>query len=209
VLLIVRKNPPFKNHWAIPGGFIDLWEPLKEATARELAEETGVKLNPRALDQLMVAGDPRRDPRTRVISVVYLGIVRPDKVHPRAGDDAKGVGWFSLFNLPPLAFDHRMILKQALAYLRHRIEYYPFVLPFLPQHFTISAVRKAFEIIMGQPLQPQRFAHALRTLGILKPCAGKSRSSRVQRHTLYQLDTTRLRPAQLARLRLYPAQLTK
>jgi len=209
VLLIVRKNPPFKNHWAIPGGFIDLWESLEEATVRELAEETGVKLSPRNLDPFFVAGDPGRDPRTRVISVVYLGIVRPDKVRPRAGDDAKGVGWFSLFNLPPLACDHRMILKRTLEYLRHRIEYYPFVFPFLPQHFTISAVRKAYEIIMGEPLQPQRFAHALHKLGILKPCAKKAHGPRAQRHSLYRLDNARLRPAQLARLRLYPALLTR
>ncbi len=209
VLLIVRKNPPFKDHWAIPGGFIDLWEPLKEATVRELAEETGVKLSPRNLDQFFVAGDPRRDPRTRVISIVYLGIVQPDKVRPHAGDDAKGVGWFSLFNLPPLAFDHRMILKRTLAYLRHRIERYPFVFPFLPQQFTVSTVRKSFETIMGEPLQPQRFARALHKIGILKPCAKRAHVSHAQRHRLYRLDTARLRPAQLARLRLYPALLTR
>lgn len=209
VLLIVRKNPPFKDHWAIPGGFIDLWESLEEAAVRELAEETGVKLSPRNLDPFFVAGDPGRDPRTRVISVVYLGIVRPDKVRPRAGDDAKGVGWFSLFKLPSLASDHRMILKRTLAYLRHRIEYYPFVFPFLPQQFTIRAVRKAFEIIIGEPLQPQRFARALHKLGILKPCAKKAHGHRAQRHILYRLHTARLRPAQLARLRLYPALLTR
>jgi len=161
------------------------------------------------LNPFFVAGDPRRDPRTRVISVVYLGIVRPDRVRPRAGDDAKGVGWFSLFNLPSLAFDHRMILKRTLAYLRHRIEYYPFVFPFLPQHFTISAVRKAFEIIMGDPLQPQRFAHALHKLGILKPCAKKAPGPSAQRHILYRINTPRLKPTQLARLRLYPALLTR
>lgn len=209
VLLIVRKNPPFQNRWAIPGGFIDLWEPLKEATVRELAEETGVKLRPRDLDQFFVACDPWRDSRTRVISIVYLGIVLPDQVHPHAGDDAKSVGWFSLFNLPPLAFDHRMVLKRTLEHLRRRIEYYPFVFPFLPQQFTIRAVRNAYEIVMGKPLQPQRFAHAIRRLGILKPCARTAHGSHVKSRGLYRLDTARLKPAQRARLRLYPALLTR
>jgi 8-oxo-dGTP diphosphatase len=209
VLLITRKNPPFRNHWAIPGGFVDMWEPLEKAAARELAEETGVKLRARTLDPFFVAGDPRRDPRTRVISVVYLAIVRPDEVHPRAADDAKEVGWHSLFNLPPLAFDHRMILYRTVEYLRRRIEYYPFVFPFLPPQFTIGTVRHAFEIIIGQRLEPRRFARTLHGLGMLKPCVRTADACRAQHHRLYRLNLAQLKPAQLARLRIFPALLIK
>jgi 8-oxo-dGTP diphosphatase len=111
VLLIRRKHEPFAGMWAIPGGFVDMEEPLEAAARRELAEETGIRA--KKLEQLHTFGDPGRDPRGRTISVVYLAQVDPRKVKPRAADDAAEVGWHSLFRPPPLAFDHAKILAWA------------------------------------------------------------------------------------------------
>lgn len=111
VLLIQRKNEPFAGKWALPGGFVDMDESLDAATRRELMEETGVEAT--EIEQLHTFGDPERDPRGRVITVVYLAVVDPTKLEPRADDDAAEVGWFSLEGLPELAFDHAKILEMA------------------------------------------------------------------------------------------------
>ena len=115
VLLIRRKNDPFAGLWAVPGGFVDMDEPLDAAAARELREETGVAAE--RLEQLHTFGDPGRDPRGRTITVAYMAEVDAEQVQPRAADDAAEVGWHDLHALPPLAFDHDKILACARARL--------------------------------------------------------------------------------------------
>jgi 8-oxo-dGTP diphosphatase len=111
VLLIRRAHEPFAGMWAIPGGFVDMDESLEAAARRELKEETGVAA--KELEQLATFGDPKRDPRGRTISVVYLTRLDAKKVRPRAADDAAEVAWHPLDMLPPLAFDHAKILALA------------------------------------------------------------------------------------------------
>ena len=118
VLLIRRKKEPFAGSWALPGGFVDENEKLADAARRELREETGVTAA--ELEQLYTAGDPGRDPRGWTVSVVYLAQVDPTAVKPVAADDAQEVGWWPLDELPPLAFDHAMILGRARTRLTDR-----------------------------------------------------------------------------------------
>jgi 8-oxo-dGTP diphosphatase len=118
VLLIRRKNAPYAGRWALPGGFVDMDESLESAARRELFEETNVKVP--GLVQLHTFGDPKRDPRGRTISVVYLAEVEPGAVQPRAGDDAGAAQWFSLARPPKLAFDHKDILALARKALKER-----------------------------------------------------------------------------------------
>jgi len=117
VLLIRRRRPPFEGQWALPGGFIDMDETLEASARRELREETG--LTPRRLVQLAAYGDPKRDPRGRTISVVFLAEVNAD-AEAQAGDDAADANWFPLDKLPRLAFDHRRILRDARRRLNAR-----------------------------------------------------------------------------------------
>jgi len=116
ILLIQRKNPPFQNNWALPGGFVDEGETTEQAALRELQEETGITVNNLAL--FTVASKPGRDPRGWTVSLVYLTkIEEGHAAQAVAGDDAKSTGWYSLNSLPDLAFDHSEILfnvKNAL-----------------------------------------------------------------------------------------------
>jgi len=118
VLLIQRKKDPFAGFWALPGGFVDEGETLAGAARRELFEETGLVIE--ELEQLYAAGDPGRDPRGWTVSVVFLARVDAAAIDPRAGDDAAEVGWHPLADLPPLAFDHRMILDRAAGRIADR-----------------------------------------------------------------------------------------
>ncbi len=112
ILLIKRKNQPFKDKWAIPGGFADYDEELETAAKRELEEETGVKTP--CLNQLYTFGKINRDPRGRTVSVVYYAFVDETGTKIKAGDDAKEAQWFDVGDLPELAFDHEEIIDFAL-----------------------------------------------------------------------------------------------
>ncbi len=112
VLLIERKFEPYKGKWAFPGGFLNMDEDIETGAKRELYEETG--LQNVELQQLHTFGDIGRDPRGRVISVVYFAVIELDNHKAKAGDDAEKAEWFSVKNLPELAFDHSKILDFAL-----------------------------------------------------------------------------------------------
>jgi len=141
-------------------------ESLEEAALRELEEETGVR--DVYLEQLYTFGDPDRDPRGRVISVAYFALVPADAVRPRAGDDAADVGWWSMYDLPPLAFDHDRILAYALRRLRYKLEYTAVGFELLPETFTLSELQAAYEVILGERLDKRNFRRKILSAGILE-----------------------------------------
>ncbi len=112
VLLIQRGNPPFRGSWALPGGFVEEGEQVVEAAPRELAEETGLRVGDLRL--LGVYDTPGRDPRGWTVSVVYLARV-PGEAAVVGADDASDARWFGADDLPELAFDHALVLADALA----------------------------------------------------------------------------------------------
>jgi 8-oxo-dGTP diphosphatase len=110
-LLIKRKNPPFKDRWALPGGFVEYGEPLEDALRREVKEETSLDVEIKRLHG--VYSDPKRDPRGHVISICYVASGRGE---PAGGDDAVESRFFLFKELLKLnlAFDHNRILKDFL-----------------------------------------------------------------------------------------------
>lgn len=114
VLLIERGTEPYRGRWALPGGFVDIDEDLHDAAVRELAEETGIEAN--ELRQLGAYGAPDRDPRMRVVSVVFWTMI-PDLDEPRGGDDAADAFLVPIDDVladpSRLAFDHHQILTDA------------------------------------------------------------------------------------------------
>lgn len=110
LLLIQRKNDPFKGKWALPGGFVEYNETTPDAVQREVLEETGLKT--RILSLIGVYSDPNRDPRGHTVSIAYLLKQVGGSIH--ASDDAAHARFFSLDNLPDLAFDHNKIIKDTL-----------------------------------------------------------------------------------------------
>jgi len=121
LLLVQRKRPPYQGQWALPGGFIEMDEDLKDAAARELAEETSLKGV--RLVQFGTFGTPGRDPRGRVISVAYTGIAEAGWENVRAADDAAAVKWHDIDNLPALAFDHDKVAHSAIEYMKQTEAY--------------------------------------------------------------------------------------
>jgi 8-oxo-dGTP diphosphatase len=153
VLLIRRGRPPFKDQWALPGGFVRIHEPLDETARRELVEETGLEGEDVYLEQLYTFGAPDRDPRTRVITVAYFALIRDGKSRAlHAATDAVEVRWFKVYDLPPLAFDHHEIIDTALRRLRSKLEWTPVAFRLLPAQFTMTQLRTVYEAILNQDL---------------------------------------------------------
>ncbi len=172
VLLVRRKSWPHEGMWAIPGGFVKMDESLEEAAYRELAEETGVTSSDVYLEQLYTFGKPDRDPRTRVITVAYVALVGADKLNPRAASDAEAVGWFSIYDLPALAFDHDEILGYALTRLRYKLEYSAVGFQLLPEKFTLRELQDAYEIILGTKLDKGNFRSRIRKTNVVEMVDG-------------------------------------
>jgi 8-oxo-dGTP diphosphatase len=115
VLLIQRRHDPFAGLWALPGGFVDAGERVARAAARELAEETAIEADASQLELLGVYDTPGRDPRGPTVSVVYL-LRTEAELEARGGDDARAARWFALDALPALAFDHPLVIADALSF---------------------------------------------------------------------------------------------
>src|SRR5262249_6619622 len=138
VLLIERGEQPFRGAWALPGGFVRPDEDLPAAALRELQEETGIAQV--FLEQVAAVGTPGRDPRGHTITVLYVGLIAADRHQLASQGDAAAVRWFDVAaddSLPPLAFDHATLLRQALSHLRRRLDQAPVLCAeLLPDRFT-------------------------------------------------------------------------
>jgi 8-oxo-dGTP diphosphatase len=155
VLLIRRGQEPFKGRWALPGGFVEIDESLERAAARELKEEVGVTNV--YLEQLYTFGEPKRDPRGRVISVSYFALVDAERQRIVAASDAAEAQWRSVFDAPKLAFDHARILDTAVWRLRNKIEWTTVGYELLPKKFTLSELQRVYEIILQRPVDKRNF----------------------------------------------------
>ena len=144
VLLIRRGHEPFKGMWALPGGFLEMDEELEDAVARELEEETA--LRGVRLEQFHTFGAVGRDPRGRVLTVAYFGIVNGIDHAIRAGDDAADVGWLAVEDLPRLTADHNDIIARAVKELHIRFTAAGDVFDLLPP--TVSL--EDFRIALGE-----------------------------------------------------------
>ncbi len=166
LLLIQRANEPFKDHWALPGGFLDMGEDLITAAQRELEEETGLKNI--QLHQLKTYGQPDRDPRGRTITVTYFAIVPLQENHAIAADDAKAVRWLKVLQHPenvqslppqlPLAFDHEMVLRDAVFHLKRMPYLQPIGKGVLKDSFHPSELLKFYETILEKKIDEKTFS---------------------------------------------------
>ena len=188
--LVVRRGiEPFKDHQALPGGFLREGEQTEEAAARELAEETGIT-PPGHLEQLCTYGPQGRDPRGPVLSVAYL-LLAPSFAPARAGGDASRALWHPVDALltpdSPLAFDHASILADGVERARSKIEYSPLATSFCGPEFTITQLRTTYEATWGSTLDPRNFHRkATRTEGFLEPTGGVSQTGAGRPAALYR-----------------------
>ena len=175
ILLIQRKGFPYKDHWAIPGGFLEVGrESIDDTARRELYEETGLDIDNIYLKQLYTFGKPDRDPRTHVISVAYTALIPKSQLTISAGDDASDAKLFKIkydvngmlfvndtisLGESQLAFDHNEIIRTAITRIRGRIDYEPDAFNLLKDksEFTIYELKRIYESIKNTTLDTANF----------------------------------------------------
>jgi len=186
VLLVKRREHPFKGAWALPGGFVrvgetskDQGEDLDAAAARELQEETGLEPSRVFLEQLKAFGRAGRDPRMRVISIAYTALVRPDLApFVKAGGDVSDADWFPVESLKKteLAFDHREIIAAGLEQVREQLDSSSVAFELVPATFTIPELRHVYAIVLDKVMDPGNFRRRFNRLledGVIEKAPGK------------------------------------
>jgi len=146
VLLIRRAREPFIGKWAIPGGFLEIDEPVEAAARRELREETGLEI-PGPVEPIGFFGKPGRDPRDRTITLAHAAVIRQGEHQIRGGDDASEAAWVKLGNHTELAFDHEQILNLGRDWLKRGVIERSLGLDILPQSFFIEDVHGLFRAL--------------------------------------------------------------
>ncbi len=195
VLLIERGSQPFAGHWALPGGFVDMDEPLEVAARRELDEETGI--HDVHLEQLHTFGDPGRDPRGRTVSVAYFALVNLACHLPVAASDAADAAWFAYSSLPPLAFDHDRIIDTAYTRLREKLRRAPVGIDLLPPVFSLSQLQRLYEQVLGRALDKRNFRKKVVGMGLVVETDQKQHDVSHRAARLFRFDGDRYRELQL------------
>ena len=200
-LLVRRAEHPFKGRLALPGGFVRMDESLDDAAARVLSGKAGIE--PPYLEQLYTFGEPKRDPRMRIVTVTYYALVDAERFRARKAEPGATVvarlvvPWKGETGGPvrvvdaqgkahPLAFDHADILGMAVKRVRGKLDYSPLGFQLLPERFTLLDLQKVHEALLGRPLNKDSFRRRMLASGQLE-ATGKSRGG------------TAFRPAELYR----------
>ena len=173
ILLIKRgqekeaSTTAFVGEWALPGGFLDVErdKTVAHTAARELKEETGLKISVKEFNEVGTYSDIKRDPRERVITVAHYVLVKLSQV--QADTDADKAEWFTLADVPSLAFDHDKILRDAFSRLKQDIHFKPVGFELLPEVFTLPQLQNLYESILEVKFDRRNFANKMKHYGIL------------------------------------------
>ncbi|BAY45618.1 NUDIX hydrolase [Scytonema sp. HK-05] len=199
VLLVMRQQEPFLNHWSLPGTLVRQGESLEDAAYRIMAEKIRVKNL--YLEQLYTFGGPERDPReatdsyaVRYLSVSYFALVRFEEAELIA-DGVTGIAWYPVKQVPQLAFDHNKILAYGHRRLRNKLEYSPVAFEVLPEMFTLNDLYQLYTTVLGDNFSDySNFRARLLKLGFLCDTGIKVSRGAGRPATLYRFDAEAFAP---------------
>ncbi|MEH2296821.1 NUDIX hydrolase [Nostoc sp.] len=199
VLLVMRQQEPFLNHWSLPGTLVRPGESLEDAAYRIMAEK--IKVNNLYLEQLYTFGGPNRDPReatdsygVRYLSVSYFALVRFEEAELIA-DRMTGIAWYPVKEVPQLAFDHNQILAYGHRRLRNKLEYSPVAFEVLPEMFTLNDLYQLYATVLGDNFSDySNFRARLLKLGFLCDTGIKVSRGAGRPASLYKFDAEAFAP---------------
>ncbi len=185
LLLIKRNFPPCKGQWSLMGGFVGEKESLDKAAYRILEELTGLKEV--YLEQLYTYGDIHRDTEARVISVAYYALIKIDDYDSDLGEK-HGARWFAIDELPPLIFDHKIMVQKAMRRLKRKTIIQPVGFELLPEKFTLPQLQKLYEAIHQKEMDKRNFRKRILSIGVINKLNEKDKNSSKRGAFLYEFD---------------------
>lgn len=189
VLLIKRAFEPFINYLALPGGFIQKDETTEQAVLRKLKDETSIDLD--YLEQLYTFSDVERDPRERIVTVAYYGLIAPVKTEMVTNKHASSVDWYNIDNIGMLdiAFDHKKIINYAVERLRNKIKYEPIGFELLDKYFTMTELWMLYRTILDEDIDRGNFIKKIKKFNLLKEAPFKdSKGGKGRKAQLFEFD---------------------
>ena len=193
VLLIKRAKEPFKNQWALPGGFLFEKEDPEKAAQRVLKDKAGIK--DVYLEQLYTFGGSGRDPRGPVLTISYFALASKDKINISESDKTQTPTFRSIKKMPDVAFDHNRIVTYALKRLQSKLEYTNVAYSLLPKYFTFNQLQKTYEIIINKKLDKRNFRKKFMLLDLIKVTSKILKGERSRPAKLYRFVSRK--PAEL------------
>jgi len=190
VLLIKRAEAPFSGFWSLPGGFLKKGESLDEAAQRALKEKSTVSNV--YMEQLYTFGNPKRDPRSRVITVAYIALIPWQNLPQPESQKVSDLTWFAVDGLPKLAFDHTDILEYAIKRLRAKVSYSNIVQGLMPKQFRLSELQSMYESIINDELDKRNFRKQMLATGLLKETGKKDLAGAHRPAMLYQFKSNEI-----------------
>ncbi|MFN7851154.1 MAG: NUDIX hydrolase [Dolichospermum sp.] len=199
VLLVMRQQEPFLNHWSLPGTLVRQGESLEDAAYRIMAEK--IKVNNLYLAQLYTFGGPNRDPREKIdsygvryLSVSYFALVRFEEAELIA-DKVAGIAWDPVKQLPQVAFDHNEIITYGHGRLKNKLEYSPVAFEVLPETFTLNDLYQLYTTVLGENFADySNFRARLLKLGFLSDTEIKVSRGAGRPASLYKFDKEAFAP---------------
>jgi 8-oxo-dGTP diphosphatase len=170
----------------LPGGVVGTDEDVEANAMRKLEDSTG--LSGIYLEQLYTFSAPERDPRERVISVAYYALVASKRLQLRTDEDSEGVGWFSLNELPELAFDHAQMVDTAHQRLAAKLDYSTIAFQFMPELFTLSDLQNVFQIILNRDLDKRNFRKRMRAMEQIRQTSQVQKTGSHRPARLYRVN---------------------
>ncbi|GGG76015.1 DNA mismatch repair protein MutT [Parapedobacter pyrenivorans] len=187
LLLIKRGFEPEKNKWSLMGGFVQSDEKPEDAASRVLKQLTGLKNV--YMEQLLVFGEPERDPIERTVSITYFALIDIKKYEKQLSDDYRAE-WFQLDRIPQLIFDHDKMVQHAKNRLRYKAALHPILFELLPEKFTIPQIMTLYEQVYDVQLDKRNFTRKLRSTGLLIKQLDKDKENSKKGAFYYKLDKT-------------------
>jgi 8-oxo-dGTP diphosphatase len=191
VLLVQRDAEPFIHSWALPGDLVPMDEDLGDSAANVLKKLTG--LQNIFMEQFHAFGAVERHPVGRVATVAYYSLVKSDNYHPVASSWVKETQWFSIKDLPELAFDHKRILDKAISTLKRRVKYRPVGFELLPLKFTLLELQALYEALLDLKFDKPNFRKKILSMDLLLQLDEVQENVSHRPAKLFQFDETRYR----------------
>lgn len=190
LLMQINLPPHYKNTWALPGSLIRSHETASDAAERLLKDKAKIDPKHVHLEQLYTFSAIDRDPRNRVVSVAYIGLIPGSRAIAYERSWPKELAWHDIGTIPSLAYDHTAMVHTAIERLQSKIAYTNIAFGMMPEQFTLTELQELYETVLNKKLDKRNFRRKVIDIGLITPIKGKITGVAHRPALLYRFTST-------------------